>query len=168
MTIEQFSAFLTSHELSDFLLPLKVIAILVSLIMVCLIAYYIIKQRILLNQTKSKFKHFFSKQEFTVQANLANQWKDIKALLPKEDQVSYRLIVAKSANLFFDMLERSNLNEKTLDELNEVQVPNIEDIREIVNLSIKLKNEPTTFVDIQRTKELVSAFERTIQRLHLF
>lgn len=168
MTIEQFNAFLTSHELNDFMFPIKLVLILLCATMIYLTIYYFVKQSILLGQTKRKWNNFFSKQEFSVQADLFNQWQEIKALLPKENQVTYKLVVSKSANLFYDVLERSNLSDKSIDELEERYVPNIDDIRELVNISIKLKNEPTITVDIQRIKELVSSFERTIQKLHLF
>jgi len=110
----------------------------------------------------------FSSQEFSVQSDLFNQWKEIKELLPKEDKVNYKLIVHKAANLFFDVLENSNLSDKTLDELNERQIPNLEKIKEIVNLSIKLKNDPTIDVDILEIKELVSFFEKTLQKMQIF
>jgi hypothetical protein len=168
MTIEQFNTFLTSSELNDFMFPIKLVLILLCFIMICLITYYFVKQTILLGETKRKWSNFFSKQEFTVQTDLFNQWKEIKVLLPKEDQISYKLIISKSANLFYDVLEKSNLSDKAIDELDERHVPNIDDIREIVKISIRLKDEPTTSVDIQRVKELVSSLEETIKKLHLF
>lgn len=168
MTIQEINTFLTSPELNDFLFPLKAIFILLSLIMIFLTVYYLYKQSLLIGETRRKIKNLFSSQEFSVQSDLFNQWKEIKELLPKEDKVNYKLIVHKAANLFFDVLENSNLSDKTLDELNERQIPNLEKIKEIVNLSIKLKNDPTIDVDILEIKELVSFFEKTLQKMQIF
>lgn len=168
MTIQEINTFLTSPELNDFLFPLKAVFILLSLIMIFLTIYYLYKQSFLLGQTRRKFKNLFSSQEFSVQSDLFNQWKEIRELLPNENQVNYKLIVNKIANLFFDILENSNLNNKTIEELNEKQIPNIDSIREIIKLSIRLKNDPTIDIDIEKTKELVSFFEKTLEKMRLF
>ncbi len=168
MTIQEINTFLTASELNDFLFPLKVVFILLSIIMIFLIAYYLYKQSELLGETKRRFKNFFSSQEFSVQKDLFGQWKEIKALLPKEDQTNYKMIVNKAANLFYDILENSNLSNKPLDELDGRHVPNIEVIKEIIELSAKVKKDPTNDVDISRIKQLMSSFEETLQKLHLF
>lgn len=168
MTIQEINSFLTSNELNDFLFPLKLIFILLSLAMVCLTIYYLFRQSFLLGETRRKFKNFFSSQDFSVQSDLFNQWKEIKELLLKEDQISYKVIINKSANLFFDILEKSNMSDKSIDDLDERHIPNIQVIKEIINISFKLKKDPTIDVDIPRIKELISSFEETLQKLHLF
>jgi hypothetical protein len=168
MTIQEINTFLTSAELNEFLFPLKVVFILLSLIMIFLIVYYFYKQNILLGETKRKFKNFFSSQEFSVQKDLLGQWKEIKALIPKEDQISYKLIVNKAANLFYDVLENSNLSDKSLDDLDGRHIPNVGIIKEIVVLSAKVKEDPTNDVDIEKIKQLMSSFEEILQKLHLF
>ncbi|MDD3292851.1 MAG: hypothetical protein PHI45_00780 [Candidatus Pacebacteria bacterium] len=168
MTIQEINTFLTSSELSNFLFPLKVVFILLSLIMIFLIVYYLYKQNLLLGETKRKFMNFFSSQEFSVQKDLLGQWKEIKALIPKEDQISYKLIINKATNLFYDVLENSNLSNKSLDDLDGRHIPNIEIIKEIVDLSIKAKEDPSNDVDIAKIKQLMSSFEETLQKLHLF
>lgn len=168
MTIQDINLFLTSSELNDFLFPLKLIFVLLSLVMVCLTVYYLIRQSFLLGETRRKFKNLLSSQDFSVQSDLFNQWKEIKELLLKEDQINYKIIVNKSANLFFDVLEKSNMSDKSIDELDERHIPNIQSIKEIIALSFKLKKDPTIEVDIDKIKELISSFEKTLQKLHLF
>ncbi|GMX58650.1 MAG: hypothetical protein MCSN_3040 [Candidatus Microsyncoccus archaeolyticus] len=168
MTIQDINSFLNSSELNNFLFPLKVVFILLSLAMICLTVYYLIRQSFLLGDARRKFKNFFSSQDFSVQSDLFNQWKEIKELLPKEDQINYKIIVNKSANLFFDILEKSNMSDKSIDELDERHIPNIQVIKEIIDLSFKLKKDPTIEVNISRIKELIFSFEKTLQKLHLF
>ncbi len=167
MTINDINSFLESPELAEFLVPFKAIFLLLSLIMVCLGIYYLVQQKEFLKEMRRKINNFFSQQHFDVHIDFADQWKEIKALLPNEEQIAYRLIVKRISNLFFDVLEKSNLSDKTLDELDERKIPGLREIKEIVEIAEKLRDDSSLSVDIQRVKELAAAFERTLAYLRL-
>jgi hypothetical protein len=152
MDIEQINLFLTSKEFSNFLFPFKIVALIVSLIMIYLINYYLFKQKEYFGEAKRKFKNFFSSQGFTAQSDLFNQWMEIKTLLSKEDQITYKLIVNKSASLFYNVLENSNLKDKELGELSEKQIPNLSEIKELLKLDVIIREDPIININIQRVK----------------
>ncbi|MDD3170524.1 MAG: hypothetical protein WC410_02320 [Candidatus Paceibacterota bacterium] len=167
MTINDINSFLSSSEFTEFLVPFKAIFLLLSLIMVCLGLYYLVQQKELLKETRRKIDNFFSQQHFSVHVDFASQWKEIKALLPKEDQITYRLIVTRMSNLFFDILEKSNLSDKTLEELDERRIPNLREVKEIVEMAEKLRDDSSLPVDIDKVKELAASFEKTMAYLKL-
>jgi len=167
MTINDINSFLSSSEFTEFLVPFKAIFLLLSLIMVCLGLYYLVQQKELLKETRRKIDNFFSQQHFNVHVDFASQWKEIKALLPKEDQITYRLIVTRMSNLFFDILEKSNLSDKTLEELDERRIPNLREVKEIVEMAEKLRDDSSLSVDVDKVKELAASFEKTMAYLKL-
>jgi len=167
MTINDINSFLESSEFTEFLVPLKAIFLLLSLFMVCAGVYYLVQQQEFIKEIKRKANNFFSRQHFDVHVDLGDQWKEIKALLPQEDQITYRLIVKRISNLFFDVLEKSNLSDKTLEELDERKIPSLREIKEIVEMADGLRDNQDMSVDIQRVKELATAFERTLIYLRL-
>jgi len=132
MIINEINTLLESVEFTEFLVPLKAVFLFLSLFMICFGVYYLIKQEDLFKEYKRKINNFLSSQHFDVHVDLATQWKEIKGLLSKEDQMTYRLIVRKLSNLFFDILEKSNLSDKKLEELDEAKIPSLREIKEII------------------------------------
>lgn len=167
MTINEINALLESAEFTEFLAPLKAVFLLISLFMVFFGVYYLIKQEELLKEYKRKVSNFLSSQHFDVYVDSATQWKEIKKLLPKEDQITYRLIVRKLSNLFFDILEKSNLSDKKLEELDETKIPGLREIKEIIVIDEKIRGNEEIKIDIQQVKELANAFERTLVYLKI-
>ncbi|HPD19732.1 MAG TPA: hypothetical protein PLV95_00625 [Candidatus Pacearchaeota archaeon] len=167
MTINEINTLLESAEFTDFLVPLKAVFLFLSLFMVCFGVYYFIKQEDLLKEYKRKINNFLSQQHFNIYVDLASQWKEIKSLLPAEDQITYRLIVRKISNLFFDILEKSNLSDKKLEEIDESKIPGLREIKEIIAIDEKLRENEEATIDIQRVKELATAFERTLVYLKI-
>jgi len=167
MTINDINSFLSSSEFTEFLVPFKAIFLLLSLFMVCYGLYYLVQQKEFFKEVRRKFNNFFNWQHFDVHVDFAEQWKEIKELLPKEDQITYSLIVRRISNLFFDVLEKSNLSDKSLEELDERKIPSLAEIKEIVEMADRMRDNQDMPIDIQRVKELAAAFERTLAYLRV-
>jgi len=64
-------------------------------------------------------------------------------------------------------LEKSNLSDKKLEELDEAKIPSLREIKEIIAIDEKLRGSEEVKIDIPRVKELANAFERTLVYLKI-
>lgn len=161
MTINDITQFLESRTLSSFLLPFKVVALLLSAAFLYGIAYYNIKDGTLINDSKRRIKDFLSFQKYTPPKSFQNRAKEISALL---DEKKYRKAILETEVLFFEILKRYDHKEKTLYLMTEadMDIPNRDSLRRLAEIAEEMKKNKTYTVNLDELDELYSNFEDSL------
>jgi hypothetical protein len=160
MTINDITKLLESSELSDFLLPFKIVAILVSLAFIYIIFYYHFKDGTVVNDVRRRVKDFLSFQRYTPPKSFLNRSKEISALLDNKD---YRRAVLETETLFFELLKRFEYKGKTLREMAEdPDTPNRENLIRLSEIAEQMKKDRSYLPDMDELDKLYSTFEDSL------
>ncbi|MFA5013161.1 MAG: hypothetical protein WC520_01215 [Candidatus Paceibacterota bacterium] len=172
MSLEQINNFLTSPELTSYLLPFKIVFIIVSLIFIYFIIYYVIKQVLMLSERKRMFKDFFSKQDFDDYTFLFNRWKEIEKAMSQKGQLNYRLAIVNSEGLIFDLFKTMKYEGKELKEMyseiqDKAEVENTEIIPELMELANKVKTNPSYYVDDETAERVFGEVKKIVEQVKI-
>ncbi|MFA5431456.1 MAG: hypothetical protein WC319_01055 [Candidatus Paceibacterota bacterium] len=160
MTINDIVQFLESDNLTQFLLPFKIVAIIVSIVFIYGIAYYNFKDGTLVNDAKRRIKDFLSFQKYTPPKSFSNRAKEISALI---DNKNYKKAILETETLFFEILKRYGHNEKTLLLMtDDINTPNRESLRRLAEIAEQIKKDSSCTIDIEELDFLYSTFEDSL------
>lgn len=160
MTINNILQFLESSTLSSFLLPFKIVAIIVSLVFLYAIAYYFFKDGQIFNDIKRRTKDFLSFQRYTPPKSFLNRSKEISVLL---DEKKYRKAILETEILFLGLLKRFNYKGKTLIEMTEdIDTPNRESLRRLAEIAEQMRKDRSYLPELEELDRLYSSFEDTL------
>lgn len=160
MTINDVTKFLESNDLSGFLLPFKIVAILISLFLIYAILYYHFKDGTVVNDIKRRVKDFVSFQRYTPPKSFLNRSKEISALL---DNKEYRRAILATENLFFELLKRFEYKGKTLREMVEdPDTPNRDNLIRLSEIAEQMKKDRSYVPELDELDKLYSTFEDSL------
>lgn len=160
MTINDITQFLESRTLSQFFLPFKIVAILLSVYFLYAIAYYNIKDGTLIEDSKRRIKDFLSFQKYTPPKSFANRAREISALL---DEKKYKKAILETETLFYQILKRYGHKEKSLLLMTEdPDTPNRESLRRLAEIAEEIKKNSAVVLNLDELDKLYSTFEDSL------
>ncbi|HNY35730.1 MAG TPA: hypothetical protein PLD14_02985 [Candidatus Pacearchaeota archaeon] len=163
MTINDITLFFESTDLSQFLLPFKIVALTLSAIFIYFIAYYNIKDGTLINDTKRRMMDFLSFQKFAPPKSFSNRAKEISALL---DNKNYKRAILQTEVLFYELLKRFGYKGKNLLEMVEDEdTPNRESLKRLAEIAEEVRKKTRYVPDIDELDRLYSTFEDSLIKL---
>jgi hypothetical protein len=160
MTINDITQFFESKDLSQFLLPFKIVAITLSVVFIYAIAYYLIKDGQILDDVKRRTKDFLSFQRYTPPKSFLNRAKEISALL---DDKKYKKALLETEILFYELLKRFDYKGKNLLEMVEdPDTPNRESLKRLAEIAEQVKKDRSYMPDLDELDKLYSTFEDSL------
>jgi len=176
--IDQINSVLTSPDLSGFLLPFKIVAIIVSIIFAFYIAYYAINQVFMIGDRRRMIGDFFSKRNFTYQEEIFNRWKVVEKVVNKEEAdedvlaINLKLAIVSLESLLFDMFKAFKYEGADLRELlpqlsQRKEFGNPEVMEAIIYLSDKIKADPNYKINPEIVKKIVEDVKAILIKLKI-
>jgi hypothetical protein len=162
MTTNDIIQALEVKELVSFFYPFKVVFILVSALLIFGIAWYYIKQGIILNDVKRRTKDFLSFQRYTPPRSFSTRCREINNMLDKGD---YKRATMRMEELFYELLKRYNYSGKTLKQMVEdPSIPDVDNLRRLAEVAEGLKKDRNYSIDIEELDKLFESFDRTLEK----
>ena len=162
MTTNEIIQILESKEVVGFFFPFKVVFILVILMLLFGIAYYYIRQGIILQDVRRRTKDFLSFQRYTPPRSFSTRCKEINNMFDKGD---HRRAVLRMEELFYELLKRFNYSGKNLRQMVEdPSVPNGENLKRLAEIAEGLKKDKNYSIDIEELDNLLESFEETLRK----
>ncbi|MFA5368842.1 MAG: hypothetical protein WC303_02405 [Candidatus Paceibacterota bacterium] len=170
--IDQINNYLSSPELSSFLLPFKIVMILTSVIFFVYIVYYAINQIYMIGEKRRNFKNFFANQDFNYQEYIFNRWKVVEEAASKDDDINTRLAILSLEGMLFDMFKAMKYEGHDLKELlpqviEKREFGNPETLEAITYLSDKIKSDPSYKVSPDIVKKIVEDIKIILNKLKI-
>jgi hypothetical protein len=173
MTFNDINNFLISQELSDFLLPFKVVAIIVSIFFIIYIAYYVIMQPyVLVSSPRRAYSDFSEKAVIDRRRYTLTRWREIIKAMQKKDEINYKLAVLNMDGMLFDIFKALKYQGLDLGEmLTEIREKKVFDNPEtpetIYYLSRKMRNDPSYKIDPQVIEQLATEVSNFLIKIKL-
>ena len=160
MTINDVNVFLTSHQLNSWLLPFKIVFLLISIIFLALIIYYVTKQVYLIAE-KRRILTDFKSPSLDIRTYTLNRWKQIIVALRKQDEMNYKLAVTNLESMLYDVFKELKYAGKDLGEMlpqieEQKAFKNPETADTLVYLANKIKLDPAYKIDPEIIEKLAS------------
>lgn len=165
MSINDVVLFLTSDQLNDYLLPFKILAVLVSLVFMYGAYRYNKMQELNIGEWKRKYAHFFHETSPEETKDFAQRFQDIVGLINKKNQLDTKMAILKSQNLLDDILKKMDLTGDILGELSDDKFPNAPAMKVLIDSADKVRRDPAYLVNIEKTKELFIAMRDTLLKI---
>lgn len=165
MDINDLVTFLTSSELNSYLLPFKVLAVLVAIVFIYGAYKYTLLEEINITEWRRKYSNFFTQTSPAEKKDFAQRFQEIVDLLNKKTQISTKAALIKNQYLLQDILKKIDFPEETLGELSDEQLPNAEALKVLILSADKVKQDPAYLVNIEKTKELFIVMRDTLLKI---
>jgi len=163
MDVVEITKFIESKEFSDFILPFKILALVVSLMFAYGIFYYFKDQKTIWNDTKRRVKDFMSFQRFNPPASFVNAAKEISYLLNRKQ---YETAILKTEILFVKVLKRFGYKGNDLGVLaRDEHVPNNKELIKLAEMAAQIRKERGYRVNPDEVEHLFEAYEEALMRL---
>jgi hypothetical protein len=166
MDITEITQFLESSYLSDFLLPWKILAVIVSALFIYAIIYYFLKQEVILQDAKRRTKDFLSFQRFAPSRAYFNRAQEVFGLLKRFE---YKKAVLRSEGIFYDLLRQFGYSGKNLAEVvNGTQsdsIPNADDLKKLAVAAEEIRKNKNYVADPEKMKDIFDSFEDTLRKM---
>jgi hypothetical protein len=167
MFIEELNFFLTSTELSNFLLPFKILAVILAIAFFYGANKYYKIEKFAISEWLRKYNHFFHLKSPVETKTIPERFQNIIDLINKKNQIDTKMALVKNQYLLWDILKEMKLTEEMLSELSEEQFPNVEAIRDLIEIADKVKQDPSYTVNIGRSRELFILMRDSLIKLHI-
>jgi len=162
MTTNEIIQALEAREVVSFFYPFKVVFILVAALLLFGIAYYYIKQGVILNDVKRRTKDFLSFQRYTPPRSFSTRCREINNMLDKGD---HKRAVLRMEELFYELLKRFNYAGKTLGQMVEdPSVPDGENLKRLAEIADGVKKDRNYSLDVEEIDRLFESYEETLRK----
>jgi len=162
MTTNDIIQALEAKEVVGFFYPFKAVFIIVILMLLFGIAYYYIRQGVILADVKRRTKDFLSFQRYTPPRSFSTRCREINNMLDKGD---HKRAVLRMEELFHELLKRFNYTGKTLRQMVEdPSVPDGENLKRLAEMAEGLKKDRNYSIDTEELDKLFESFEETLRK----
>lgn len=167
MTIEELNLFLTSSELDNFLLPFKILAVLIAIVFIYGANKYYIIEEFAVSEWIRKFNHFFHLKSPAETKTIPQQFQNIVDLINKKNQIDIKMALVKNQYLLWDILKKLKYTEEQLKELSEEEFPNVDAIIDLIEIADKAKQDPSYEVNIEKVRNLFILMRDSLIKLNI-
>ena len=163
MDVVELTRIIESKELSNFILPFKILAFVVSIMFAYGILYYFKDQTTIWTDAKRRVLDFLSFQRFSPPASYVNAAKEIAYLLNKSQ---YETAILKTEILFIKALKRFGYKGDDLNVLaQDEDVPNRKELIILADIARKIRKEKGYRVNPEEITKLFESYEEALMRL---
>ncbi|NCO80267.1 hypothetical protein GW869_00595 [bacterium] len=168
MTIEQIISFILNPTFSGWLLVLKILCLIFSLIFFGFIIFALIKTSWLKRMIIWDLQEFLTYRPFGV-SKIAGKWQKIKKRLEAGIESEAKLAIIEADSMLDGILDRMGFGGRTLgerlDRLTDVSLPNIEEAKKSHKIRNNIVHDPTYKLDLEEAKKVISAYEKALTDL---
>ncbi|MCK9393441.1 MAG: hypothetical protein WCX30_02835 [Candidatus Paceibacterota bacterium] len=167
MFIDELNLFLTSTELNNFLLPFKVLSVILAIAFIYGANKYYKIEKFAVSEWVRKYNHFFHLKSPAETKTIPERFQNIIDLINKKNQIDTKMALVKNQYLLWDILKEMKLTEEMLGELSEEQFPNVSAVKDLIEIADYVKQDPSYTVNIGRTRELFILMRDSLIKLHI-
>ena len=168
MDLEQIISFIFNPTFSGWLLVLKIIFVILSLLLFGFIIFALIKTTWLKRMIIWDLQEFLTYRPFGV-SKIAGKWQKIKKRLEAGIESEAKLAIIEADSMLDGILDRMGFGGRTLgerlDRLTDVSLPNIEEAKKSHKIRNNIVHDPTYKLDLEEAKKVISAYEKALTDL---
>jgi hypothetical protein len=168
---EYLISFFISPSFTEWLLIIKIIFIVLSLLFICFIIFALMKSSWL------KFRFLYDAVELLTYRpfgvrKMEKNWKKITARIDTGLESEYKLAVIEADNMLNEILNKMGYGGESLGErlekLTAATLPDIEGIREVHQVRNNIIHDPNYKLSLNETRRLLDIFEKAFKDLEAF
>ena len=168
---ENLISFFISPSLTEWLLIIKIIFIVLSLLFICFIIFALMKTSWL------KFRFLYDAVELLTYRpfgvrKMEKSWKKIVVRIDTGLESEYKLAVIEADNMLDEILKKMGYGGESLGErlekLTAATLPDIEGIREVHQARNNIIHDPNYKLSLNETRRLLDIFEKAFKDLEAF
>jgi hypothetical protein len=168
---ESLISFFISPSFTEWLLIIKIIFIVLSLLFICFIIFALMRTSWLKFRFLYDVVELLTYRPFGVRI-MEKSWKKIAARIDTGLESEYKLAVIEADNMMNDTLKRmgyggDSLGER-LEKLTAATLPDIEGIREVHQTRNNIIHDPNYKLSLNETRRLLDIFEKAFKDLEAF
>jgi len=168
MNINDIISFILNPTFPDWVLVLKTIFILVSLVFVGFIIFALIKTTWLKRMIIWDAQEFLTYRPFGV-SKVVRRWQKIKKRLETGIESEAKLAIIEADKTLDDTLKRMGFGGVSLGErlgrLTVASLPNIEEVKQAHKIRNNIVHDPTYRLDLEEAKKVISIYEKALTDL---
>ena len=168
MPTEKIISFVFNPDFSGWLLALKIMFIIFSLVFSGFIIFVLIKTTWLKRMIIWDLQEFLTYRPFGV-TKLAGKWKKIKKRLKSGRESEAKLAVIEADSMLDGILDRMGFGGRTLaerlDKLTAVSLSNIEEVRQAHQIRNNIVHDPAYRLELEEAEKVILAYEKALTDL---
>ena len=169
LTPEKVIKFIFTPKFFGWLLILKTLFIVLSLILLGFIIFALARTKWLGRMITWDLREFFSYRPFMARKT-EKEWQKIKARLGTEMESENKLAIIEADKMMDDILshmgfEGTNLSEK-LEKLTAESLPNIREVKEVRKICSNIIHDPTYKLSAEEAEKALAVYEKALTDLH--
>lgn len=169
--IKDIILLITSPELQRELLPAKVVFIFFTIIFFASIIYFMFNSSYLKYQFIYDVRGFFNIGAPDLR-KIIKRWNRIKKRKETGAEYEYKLALMEAEELFNDVLKDKGFEGKNFEErvqnVEEIQLPNIEEILEAHRIRNSVAHDPNYKLSVEEANKVLGIYERGIKSIESF
>ncbi|PIP15955.1 MAG: hypothetical protein CO003_00065 [Candidatus Portnoybacteria bacterium CG_4_8_14_3_um_filter_44_15] len=164
------SSFSIMDSYNDFIFPLKVVSVVISILFLTTIVFLIAKLRKNIGQSlKTAGETAFASENELPRKEFAKSWQSILSKVESQDENSYKIAVIEADKMLDDVLKRigcagADMGER-LKQVGPHQLSNIDDIWQAHKARNRIAHEPDFRLTQSQAKRAVEIFQRALEDL---
>jgi len=168
LALKEILPFLISPQFSGWLLVLKIIFIVISLILLGFIIFGLFKTTWLKQLIIWNLQEFLTYRHFGLR-KIEKEWQKIKGRLVSELESEWKLAVIEADKIMDNILSQmgfkgASLGER-LDKVTFAYLSNIEELREAHKIRNNIIHDPTYKLSLEEAKRVITIYEKALTDL---
>ncbi|MDP2967548.1 MAG: hypothetical protein Q8N87_04040 [bacterium] len=168
---ENLISFFISPSFTEWLLIIKIIFIVLSLLFICFIIFALMKTSWLKFRFLYDVVELLTYRPFGVR-KMEKSWKKIAVRTDTGLESEYKLAVIEADNMLDEILKKMGYGGESLGErlekLTAATLPDIEGIREVHQVRNNIIHDPNYKLSLNETRRLLDIFEKAFKDLEAF
>ena len=160
--------FIFFPQFTGWLLVLKILFIVFSLIFLGFIIFTLVKTTWLKRLIIWDLQEFLTYRPFGLR-KVEKDWQKIKRRLESEIESEWKLVIIEAEKMMNDLLNRMGFGGVSLGEklgrLTTASLPNIEEVREAHKIHNNIIHDPTYRLSLEEAKRVIAIYEKALTHL---
>jgi len=161
--------FIISPQFTGWLLVLKILFIVLSLIFLGFIIFVLVKTTWLKRMIIWDLQEFLTYQPFGLR-KIEKEWQKIKGRLESEMESEWKMSIIEADKIMDNILGRMEFGGKSLGEklekLTTASLPNIEEVKQVHKIRNNIIHDPNYRLSLEEAKRVITIYEKALTDLH--
>lgn len=166
--INEIISFILNPTFPGWLLVLKILFIVFSLILLGFIIFALVKTTWLKRLIIWDLQEFLTYRPFGLR-KIEKEWQKIKGRLETEMESEWKLAVIEADKIMDNILNRMGFGGVSLGErlgrLTAASLPNIEEVKEVHKIRNNIIHDPTYRLTLEEAKRIITIYEKALTDL---
>ncbi len=165
--IKDFIYFISSSDIQDMLLPVKIVFIAFTIFFFLAVVYFLRNSTYLQYKFIEDVTEFLSWQAYGLK-EIEKKWAKIMKRLDTGLEVEYKMAIIEADDFLSETLQDRGFEGKTFEELvnsGRVAIQNYDEIMQAHEIRNAAVYDPNYKIDINKTKKILSLFEAAIKNV---